>query len=169
MPNTRPEFWQRITTEESAKVAARGWLANPTNKMSLPENNKGADADGDGLVSSKEFAQMFDLDGDGNLSQHELAKAAKLFAMVDKDGDGQLTEEELKQVWHSGPPARRKPDAPIALRPFQHGLCSNRLVPRSSRTRARRRSRRETAEAKRLTWALSYSTHILSFLLTLCP
>ena len=98
MSETRPEFWQRESIEDTAAEAARGWIANPANKMSLPQNNKAADADGDGLVDSKEFQQLFDLDGDGNLSQHELDKAAKLFAMVDKDGDGQLTEEEMKQV-----------------------------------------------------------------------
>ena len=56
------------------------------------------DADLRLVLCNAPFQQMFDLDGDGQLSQHELAKAAKLFAMVDKDGDGQLTEEELKQV-----------------------------------------------------------------------
>ena len=88
----------KASTDELAKRAAAMWLSNPANKMALPHNNKAADADGDGLLDKSEFQQMFDLDGDGQLSQHELAKAAKLFAMVDKDGDGQLTEEELKQV-----------------------------------------------------------------------
>lgn len=98
MSNTKPGFFQRTSTADDAAQAARGWLNHPPNRMSLPHNNKAADDDGDGLVSAKEFQQMFDLDGDGSLSNHELAKAAKLFAMVDKDGDGQLTEEELKQV-----------------------------------------------------------------------
>lgn len=98
MSNTKPGFFQRISTADDAAQAARGWLNHPPNRMSLPHNNKAADTDGDGLIDKKEFQQMFDLDGDGNLSNHELEKAAKLFAMVDKDGDGQLTEEELKQV-----------------------------------------------------------------------
>lgn len=110
-----------------AAQAAQGWLNNPANKMSLPQNNKAVDADGDGLLDQDEFQQLFDLDGDGNLDQAERAKALKMFALVDKvraahertpcaiehvprhrrtvgllhlsqDGDGQLTAEELKQV-----------------------------------------------------------------------
>ena len=74
----------------------------PTNKLSLPNYNQAADADGDGLVDSEEFRNLFDLDGDGNVDAEEAKKAAKLFAMVDKDGDGQLTQEELKQLASTG-------------------------------------------------------------------
>ena len=51
--------------------AAQGWLNYPANKMSLPQTNKTVDADGDGLLDKKEFAELFDLDGDGNLSEAE--------------------------------------------------------------------------------------------------
>ena len=71
---TRATFWQRESTEDTAKAAARGWLNHPANKMSLPQTNQAADADGDGLVDKKEFAQMFDLDGDGKLSKHEMVR-----------------------------------------------------------------------------------------------
>ena len=98
---TRPEFWQKKPTEQVAAEAARGWLNNPANQMSLPQKAAAADTDGDGLIDRKEFQELFDLDGDGQLSQAEKAKAAKLFAMVDKDGDGQLTEEEMKQLAHA--------------------------------------------------------------------
>ena len=101
MSTTKPNFWQKQTTEEAAAECARGWLNYPPNKMSLPQHNKDADLDGDGLIDKSEFTQMFDLDGDGNLSQAEMEKAAKMFAMVDKDGDGQLTEEEMKQLAHA--------------------------------------------------------------------
>ena len=100
---TRPEFWKRTPTEteDSAAQAARGWLNNPANEMSLPQKKAVADTDGDGLIDKKEFQQLFDLDNDGSISQHEMEKAAKLFALVDKDGDGQLTAEEMKQLAHA--------------------------------------------------------------------
>ena len=95
----QPAFLEGATTTgDMAARAAKMWLSNTTNKLSLPTYNKAADTDGDGLLDADEFQALFDLDGDGNISEHEKAKAYKMFAMVDKDGDGQLTKEELKQI-----------------------------------------------------------------------
>ena len=60
------------------------WLSNPQNKMSLTHNAQQADADGDGLLDTEEFQQLFDSDGDGKIDAHEKEKARKLFAIVDK-------------------------------------------------------------------------------------
>ena len=109
------------------------------NKMSLPHNNKLADADGDGLVDKEEFQKMFDLDGDGNVGQGEMEKAAKMFAMADKDGDGQLTAEEIKQVWWQSLRTRRYATN------VRSRACS--FAPRRLRTRQRRRSKRATLDA----------------------
>ena len=59
------------------------------------------------LGAEEEFQALFDLDGDGDISEHEKAKAYKMFAMVDKDGDGQLTKEELKQIAQQQKSSRR--------------------------------------------------------------
>ena len=83
------------------------WLSGRLNRLSLPQNNKGADADGDGLLDKDEFQELFDLDGDGQISVDEKARAMTLFSLVDKDGDGQLTQEELKQLAAASDPTRR--------------------------------------------------------------
>ena len=99
--------WYDQNGDMSAKVsavrAAAMWMNLVTNKLSLPHNNEVADADGDGMLDAEEFQALFDLDGDGDISEHEKAKAYKMFAMVDKDGDGQLTQEELKQLANAQP------------------------------------------------------------------
>lgn len=46
-------FFER-GVEVSANQAARAWMSVPANKLSLPMMNKGADSDGDGLLSKEE-------------------------------------------------------------------------------------------------------------------
>ena len=56
MSRSRPGFFQRESTADSAAEAARAWLSYAPNKMSLPHNNRAADTDGDGVIDKAECA-----------------------------------------------------------------------------------------------------------------
>ena len=96
-----PAFYEQ-SLQTAAQVTAKQWLSVKTNKLSLPIFNQGADADGDGLLSKEEFAEMLMREGGFGGS------AARLYEMLDKDGDGQLTQEEMKQLLHKAGSERFK-------------------------------------------------------------
>ena len=83
--NTLPYSQQ---TAQLAAACAANWKRNAVNAMTLKENLKAADADGDGTIDKDEFQQLVALAGAQGLT----------FEMVDKDGDGEITEEELQKL-----------------------------------------------------------------------
>ena len=52
-PGQSTRFFER-KAEDVAASSARAWLSVKANKLSLPMHSKGADADGDGLLSKEE-------------------------------------------------------------------------------------------------------------------
>ena len=85
--------WQKTlpTSQQTATLAAqaaKNWKRNPVNAMTLPENLKLADEDGDGTIDKDEFKQLVEIAGAQGLT----------FEMVDRDGDGEITAEELQKM-----------------------------------------------------------------------
>ena len=78
------------SVQKEANTTANMWLRHPAYKMTLAALQKGADADGDGLIDAEEFKTLLKDSGYGG------AAYASLFARIDADGDGKLTEAEIK-------------------------------------------------------------------------